>query len=195
MSGDKGSDDETTAYIGLFGSIEEGVVREVVDLIANKLPDTVETLYFLFSTSGGDVSYGFVLYNFLRALPLKIVMHNVGSVDSIGNVIFLAASERYTVPTGTFLIHRVKGTAKNDNAELSYLHEKLSTVLAEEVKIRSVFLERSQLPEAEFARRFEKGELQSAGYAKQYGLAHDIRELSLPPKTRIHMVGLDKGGQ
>jgi ATP-dependent protease ClpP protease subunit len=193
MSEDDVHDGETTAYIGLFASIDEKTVREVIDLVANRLPDTVETLYVLFSTSGGDVTNGFVLYNYLRALPLKVVMHNVGSVDSIGNVIFLAAVERYTVPTGTFLIHRVKGTAKNDNAEVSYLHEKLSTVMAEEVKIRSVFLERSGLPEDEFDRRFEKGELQSADYAKQYGLVHDIRALSLPAKTRIHMIGLDKG--
>jgi len=194
VSEDVKSGDDTVAYIGLFGSIDEDTVREVIDLIANRLPDTVETLYVLFSTSGGDVSYGFVLYNYLRALPLKIVMHNVGSVDSIGNVIFLAAEERYTVPSGTFLIHRVKGTAKNDNAEVSYLHEKLSTVMAEEVKIKAVFAERSSLPEEEFNKRFEKGELQSADYAKRYGLVQDIRELGLPARARVHVIGLDKGG-
>jgi ATP-dependent Clp protease, protease subunit len=179
----------TTAYIGLFSSIDEEVMRKSIDLIANKLPEDTDTLYVLFSTNGGDVSAGFVLYNFLRALPLKIVMHNVGSVDSIGNVIFMAGQERYVTPNGTFLIHRVKSTTNNDNAEVSYIHEKLSTIVTEEKKIKSVFMERSRMPSDEFEARFAKGELQDADYAIKHGLADEIRELKLPPHAQIRIIG------
>jgi ATP-dependent Clp protease, protease subunit len=178
----------STAYIGLFGSIDDDQVRECIDLIANQLPEDTDTLYILFSTTGGDVSAGFVLYNYLRALPLKVIMHNVGSVDSIGNVIFMAAEERYVSANGTFLIHRVKGTTNNDNAEVSYIHEKLSTITTEEKKIKAVFMERSRMPSDEFEARFSKGELQDADYAIKHGLAQEIRELKLPPHTKIHLI-------
>ena len=179
----------STAYIGLFGSIDEDIMRKSIDLIANKLPDDTDTLYVLFSTTGGDVSAGFVLYNYLRALPVAVVMHNVGSVDSIGNVIFMAGEKRYVTSNGTFLIHRVKSTTNNDNAEVSYIHEKLSTIVTEEKKIKSVFMERSRMSSEEFEARFAKGELQDADYAVKHGLADEIRELKLPAHTQIHLVG------
>jgi len=185
---DEKAEANETIYIGLFGSISEEVTKACLELIANKLPPEAKSLVFLMSTPGGDVSSGFVLYNYLRALPLRVVMYNVGSVDSIGNTIFLAGEERYTCANGTFLVHRVKGTTQNDNAEVSYLHEKLSTVVAEEKKIKKVFMERCTMPSEEFEARFAKGELQDAEYALKYGVVHEIRDLVLPPRTKLYLV-------
>ena len=50
---------------------------------------------------------GLNLYNVLRALPTKLITHNVGNVDSIGNAIFLAGVERYACPHSTFMFHGV----------------------------------------------------------------------------------------
>ena len=59
----------------------------------------------LFSSSGGLVEEGFSLHNFLRALPAKLVMHCVGSADSIAMVVFLAGTERFCCADSTFLFH------------------------------------------------------------------------------------------
>jgi ATP-dependent protease ClpP protease subunit len=37
---------------------------------------------------------GLTTYNFLRAMPFTLINHNIGNVDSIGNVILLAGQER-----------------------------------------------------------------------------------------------------
>lgn len=42
----------------------------------------------MLSTPGGSVMNGLNLYNVLRALPFKIITHNVGNVDSIGMQLF-----------------------------------------------------------------------------------------------------------
>ncbi len=43
-----------------------------------------------------------------EGVPYKLITHNVGNVDSIGNVIFLAAEERYACSTSTFMFHGVR---------------------------------------------------------------------------------------
>jgi ATP-dependent protease ClpP protease subunit len=63
----------------------------------------VQHLHLLISTPGGSVMHGLTAYNFLRALPLKLTTHNIGNVDSIGNVIFLAGERRYACPHATFM--------------------------------------------------------------------------------------------
>jgi len=51
--------------------------------------------------------HGMNLYNVLRAMPFKLITHNVGNVDSIGNAVFLARAERYACPHSTFMFHGV----------------------------------------------------------------------------------------
>ena len=85
-------------YINYFDEINDGKVRGLMALCADilaKVKPTPTTFYFAISSPGGGVAAGMTFYNFLRALPVKIIMHNTGSIDSIATVIFLAASERY----------------------------------------------------------------------------------------------------
>lgn len=48
---------------------------------------------------------GFALYFFLKSLPLPLTTHNIGSVESVGVVIFLAGGRRYACPGTRFLVH------------------------------------------------------------------------------------------
>ncbi|MEH6564485.1 MAG: ATP-dependent Clp protease proteolytic subunit [Halopseudomonas sp.] len=57
------------------------------------------------ATMGGDCSYGFTLYNFLLALPVPVHTHNLGTVESMGNIIFLAGERRTAAPISKFLFH------------------------------------------------------------------------------------------
>src|SRR5207253_6450721 len=60
-------------------------------------------IYILFASYGGNVAAGIAAYNALRALPVKLITHNIGNVDSIANIIFLAGQERIAVPHATFM--------------------------------------------------------------------------------------------
>ncbi len=50
------------------------------EIINKQKPDVI---YCLFSSHGGQVEAGITLYNFLRSLPVELVMHNTGSTDHI----------------------------------------------------------------------------------------------------------------
>lgn len=54
---------------------------------------------------GGECSYGFSLYNFLISLPVVVRTHNLGTVESMGNIIFLAGERRTACEYSKFLFH------------------------------------------------------------------------------------------
>ena len=57
------------------------------------------------SSEGGNMTAGFALYFFLKSLPVPLTTHNIGSVESVAVVIFLAGHKRYACPGTRFLIH------------------------------------------------------------------------------------------
>jgi len=70
-----------TIYVNYFDTIDEARTKALMaicsDIVAKQKP---KTIYFLFSSVGGSVNAGITLYNFLRALPVEVVMHNTGSI-------------------------------------------------------------------------------------------------------------------
>ena len=77
--------------------------------VSHKLMAGTTDFYFFLSTPGGDVMSGLTIYNFLRALPVPITMHNIGNVNSIGNAIFVSAdaNHRLACAHSTFMFHEV----------------------------------------------------------------------------------------
>ena len=84
-----------TTYINFHAPITQLTCQNLMTVIAQKLTAGTDQFCMLLSTPGGEVQSGITLYNFLRAIPAPVTMHNVGNVHSIGNAIFLAADERY----------------------------------------------------------------------------------------------------
>jgi ATP-dependent protease ClpP protease subunit len=171
-----------TIYINFFDGINESKVKAMMGMLSQIVAQNrPETLYFLFSSPGGSVDAGIVLYNFLRALPVEIIMHNTGSVGSIGTVIFLAGAKRYAAPQSTFLFHGVQ-TLFPANTTMTHpqLFERLSTVKQDENKIAGIVASRSNLTEKEVRELFHQGESKDLDFAKDKGVIHEIREPAIP---------------
>jgi ATP-dependent Clp protease, protease subunit len=159
------------------------------DIIAKQKP---KTIYFLFSSGGGSVNAGITFYNFLRALPAEIVMHNTGSIDSIATVIFLAASKRYAAKHSTFLFHGINWNFQQ-GASLTFaqLSEHLSRFKQEEAKMTGIIAERCKLTEADIRELFLQGESKDLIFAVDKGIIHEIREPAVPDNAPFITVNLN----
>ncbi len=180
-------------YINFYDGINEAKVKTLMsllsDVVARQKP---ETLYFLFSSPGGAVGAGIVLYNFLKALPVEIVMHNTGSVDSIGTVIFLAGAKRYAAVHSSFLFHGVQlNFAAGGQLSHPQLVERLSMVKQDESKIAGIISERSHLTLLEIKELFHQGESKDATFAKDKGIIHEIADPAIPPNAPFVTVNLN----
>lgn len=91
--------------VHFIGPINHSSACTVRNLCLQALQSGATEIALHLSTEGGNMTAGFALYFFLKSLPLPLTTHNVGSVESVGVVIFLAGSKRYACPRTRFLVH------------------------------------------------------------------------------------------
>jgi ATP-dependent protease ClpP protease subunit len=127
------------------------------------------------------VEYGITLYNYLRSLPCELVIHNIGSVQSVGTVIFHAADKRYAVPHSTFMFHGI-GWNIPSPASLSHtqIEEIKSGLVHSENRFASIVCGRCSLTESEVRGLFIKGETKDTAFALDKGIIQQILEIKVP---------------
>jgi ATP-dependent Clp protease protease subunit len=146
----------------------------------------VKKVYLLLSTPGGAVMNGMNLYNVLQGVPFELTTHNVGNVDSIGNVIFLAGSERYATAQATFMFHGVGfNTVPGQRMEEKTLREWLDSIQADHKRIGAILADKTKLTEAEVATLFLEAQTKDADWAVGRGLVHEIRHVQISPGAPV----------
>lgn len=167
-------------YISFSAEINPSTTESLIAIAADLANKRVEEVYLLLSSPGGSVMNGVNLYNVLRAMPFKLITHNVGNVDSIGNAIFLAGEQRYASANATFMFHGVGfNVSQPMRFEEKNLRERLDGVLADQHRISSIIADRSSLSEDEVAGFFREGQTKDAAYAASFGIVHEIRDVQI----------------
>ena len=145
-----------TVYVNYYDQVTESKTKAFMaacaQIIDQMKPDRI---YFLFASSGGQVDAGIALYNFLRALPVKLAFHNIGAVDSIANVVFSAGEERFATAHATFLLHGVTWNL-NSAFDREALGQVNSLAIQAENKIAKILSERTNLTETRCAHTLPK---------------------------------------
>jgi ATP-dependent Clp protease protease subunit len=91
--------------VHFIGPINHNAVCTIRNLCLQALQSGASEIELHMSTEGGNMTAGFALYFFLKSLPLPLTTHNIGSIESVGVVIFLAGHKRYACPGTRFLVH------------------------------------------------------------------------------------------
>jgi|HubBroStandDraft_6_1064221.scaffolds.fasta_scaffold159939_1 ATP-dependent Clp protease protease subunit len=130
-------------------AINQDSVRSLINGAANGTQRGVKHLHLLFQSTGGNVSDGIALYNFLKTSPLEITLYNCGAVQSVAAIAYLAAKHRKTSARATFMYHRVTGTAQSVQAHrLKFLAK---TVSIDDQRLESIMREHIDMPEENWA--------------------------------------------
>jgi ATP-dependent protease ClpP protease subunit len=177
---------KTPAFISFSADINPSTTEILLGTIAKLVGDGFTDINLLLSTPGGSVSHGIAIYNFLRGLPIKLTTHNIGNVDSIGSVVFLAGELRYSCPQSTFMLHGVAfGTTGASQFFEKNLVERLASVRADQERIKAIYTERANLTETDAERYFISEATLNADEAQARGLIHEIRQVSIPTGSPI----------
>lgn len=168
-------------FVSFSAEINANTTESLIAAMANCANQGVKEVHLLMSTPGGAVMNGMNLYNVLKAMPFKLITHNVGNVDSIGNAIFLAGEQRYACKHSTFMFHGVAfGTPGPTNLDEKALREHLGGVSADQKRIASVIEERTTLTEEEIKPLFLEAQTKDATYAIDSGIVHEIKDVEIP---------------
>ena len=173
-------------YVSFSAEIMAHTTESLLAAMANCANQGVKEVYLMLSTPGGNVMHGLNLYNVLRAMPFKLITHNVGNVDSIGNAVFLAGSERYACPHTTFMFHGVgRGVPPGTRLEEKGAKEALDSILADQKRIGSVIKDRTKLGDPEIESLFREAQTKDATFAVGSGIVDQIKDVQIPPGSTI----------
>ena len=119
-------------------------------------------------------------------MPFDLTIHNVGNVDSIGNVIFLAGTTRYAAANATFMFHGVGIDVQAPiRLEEQSLNDYLAIILSDQTKMGDIIADRSRIKREEIAELFRTQQTQTADWALQRGIIEDIRDFNIPPGSPV----------
>jgi len=173
-------------YVSFSAEINPNTAESLIATMADIANKGVRKVTLCLSTPGGGVPKGITIYNTLVAMPFKLVTHNVGNVDSVGNVVFLAGEERFACPHSTFMFHGVAWPA-SDGEQLTrgVLKERTEGLLADEKRIGSIIKERTKIAAGDVDALFNEAKTKDAADAVSGGIVHEIKDVQVPPGTPI----------
>jgi ATP-dependent Clp protease, protease subunit len=167
-------------YVSFSAEINPNTTEALLGAMANIATQGVPKVTLCLSTPGGGIMLGMNIYNMLRGMPFKLVTHNVGNVDSIGNAIFLAGEERFACPHSTFMFHGVGFSGEGMSFEEKLLRERLDGVLADQKRIGTIIEERTTLTAAKIKPLFREARTKDADYALNAGIIDEIKDVNVP---------------
>jgi ATP-dependent protease ClpP protease subunit len=184
----------TVAYVSFSAEINQTTAEGLLAAIGELVGKGFKTIYLMLSTSGGNIMNGMTIYNVLRSLPVKLITHNVGNVDSIGNVIFLAGEERYATQHSTFMFHGVAfhiGSPETQDEKL--LKERMGVVKSDQGRIAGIIAQRTgKLQAEEVEKWFAVAATRDPDYAKANGIIHDIRDVQIPDGAPFYQLAFKR---
>ncbi len=174
-------------YLAFSMNITPQSVSKLLVECANWSNQGIKEIHLFFGSFGGNVAAGIFAYNVLRSLPLKLVTYNMGNVDSIANIIFLAGEERFAVPHATFMFHGVAfDFTGNLHVDRPWLNDKLDSVDADHKKMASIIGDRAKFASVdEILTLFSTQATRDADYALAKGLVHKIEHAQVPAGNRL----------
>lgn len=185
---------ETThkkAYINFYSPIWPGSVSALMNVIQQKIQQGTDKIILLISSSGGQVKAGLTLYKFLKRIPVELETHNYGYDDSIAVAIFCAGKKRFCVEDGRFFMHEIgHNIPKGKRLEPKELRGILKNLEEERDTIVKIIAENCGRKAEEIAEDMENTKGLDAKAAKEYGLAHEIKEELFPKGAGVVIVSV-----
>lgn len=173
-------------YVSFSAEVNPNTSETLIATISNLSNRGVKKVYLLLSTPGGSVMNGMNIYNVLRALPITLITHNVGNVDSIGNVVFLAGEKRFACAHSTFMFHGVGFDVNGQfRLEEKLLKEKLDSIGIEHQRIGSIIEERTKLDKEAIGKLFLGAETKNSTFALEHGFVEAIQDANIPAGATV----------
>jgi len=175
------------AYISFSAEINPNTTEALLAAFANFVNQGFREIFLLLSSPGGSVMHGITVYNVLRGLPINLSTHNVGNVDSIGTVIYLAGNRRYACPQATFMLHGVAFISATAPAQFfeRNLQERIDSLRADQQRIAAIYQDRTGINSQEAEQLFLREQTINASDAVNRGLVHEPRDVQIPAGSPV----------
>lgn len=130
--------------IHFTASIDQATANHLQNVTLSAVSQGATAIDYYISTDGGSTSYGASIYNMIRSPPIPVTMHNIGNVESMGDILFLAADRRIAAPHSRFLIHSLHWGFGDGTVDHARLTEHVASLDNDRNRYIEIFKERTQ---------------------------------------------------
>lgn len=175
-------------------SFSSGIDADTTNLLINSVIEQINTgeteVHLWISSGGGFVDPCINAYNVLKTLPVNLVTHNVGAIQSIANILFLAGTARYAAPHTTFLFHRTTWTFGDKPMDLdaARLREFAQACDLTDRRLYRLIDERTGMGVRRARALIQRGMSLDPEAAKERGIVHEVRPADFPPGSSFVQV-------
>jgi len=178
-----------TKYIVFTADIQTIQASKLREIITQAVNNKYDELYFLISSGGGNVFEGLSLAAYIKALPMKTIMHNIGQIDSVANVVFTAGREKLCSKNASFMFHGVSMNLEKS----AYLEQQLKEFYDGSKRLKDDIAKGiskyAGLPLSDIqSLMIDGGVILSAEEAKTKGFITDIVEPNIPSNADISVI-------
>ena len=175
-----------TKYIIFTAEVQAAQSAKLRQAITDCVNQKYEEVYFLISSGGGNVFEGLSLAAYIKALPMKTIMHNIGQIDSVATAIFASGKERVGSKNASFMFHGVSMNLEKSTlieSQLKELYDGTKRLKEDIAKAVSAYTG-IKLAEIE-ALMIDGGKMLTAEEAKTKGFISSIAEPAIPANADI----------
>jgi len=139
-------------------------------------------LTLLISSPGGTTVEGFALYHFLRSLPLELTTHNIGSIESIANIVFISGSKRFSCSNTRFMFHDFSWTyGQQETLDRDQMKQRAQSLDADAKQFIEIFKLHTALTDEQFdtLQLLHQPTIVAPDRAKEMGIIQEITDAKI----------------
>jgi len=177
------------AYVGFNAGVDRRAAEQLVMVCGQAIAQGYSEITLCMTSVGGLLEHAYYAYGILDALPLKITTHNLGSVQSAANMLFLCGDQRYAMEGSTFFFHKSSFNASEGQVLTeAFITERLKAIQYEDNRSAAILAAKTGRS-VEEVREWQNAEaVMNTDMAIKNGLIHGVKPLSVPKDAYFHQV-------
>jgi ATP-dependent Clp protease protease subunit len=176
---------KNVTYYGYTSVIDTASVTRLCQALNIASNNNADFIYLCLNSFGGAVADGIYLYNHIRALPVKMILHATGLIASIAAIAFVAAEVRYATDNSLFLIHATTVGPYPVAINGQELKSAVAYADAEDDRTDQIFRARTTITDEILLSKRSREIYLSPQEALKFGLVHEIGDFSVPAGVQV----------
>lgn len=176
-------------YVGFNAALDRKAAEQLALVCGQAMSNGYSEISLCMTSTGGALDHAYYIYGVLDALPVKLITHNLGSVQSAANMLFLCGDERYAIEGSTFFFHNASFTATGGQVMTeAFISERLKAIQYEDNRSAAILAAKTGRT-LEEVREWQNAELvMNTDAAIKNGIIHGVKPFSIPEKAYFHQV-------
>ena len=176
-------------YITFEAPINETTTSRLIAVVGGSIQKGVNDIHLIVGSGGGSISAALLVYGFLRSLPAKVTTYNLSTIQSAGEIIFLAGEHRIASQNAIFMFHHLNQNVTGNTAMTTADFKDREMFLSMDIKrVDDIYRERTSLTAAQMEEFKQHAVYFDAVAARDAGIIQEIAPLSIPARAAITAV-------